>query len=213
MMNAYNEVYLGRAQTALARMLDFAVNDLGYGLTEFFGLFLSTDCAEQFERGEPSLIVGKSGIEIAYEVLEKTQRSIIRKELTFIAERSEEYWTGWVLAYYQWRTSLKFSEIVNAIPIAEIRMMYFPYHEMDIAQFTDKMNELYLLANPNTRLKSRRTELGMSQQELADLSGVPLRTIQQYEQRQKSIKKANAEYLVMLSRALFCDIEDLIDRV
>ncbi len=212
-MNAYSEIYLGRAQTALARMLDFAVNDLGYDLTEFFKLFLSTDYAKRFESGEPSLIVGKSGIEIAYEVLEKTQHKIIRKEPTLVLERSEEYWTGWALAYYQWKTSLKFSEIISAIPIAEIRMLYTPYHEMDIIQFTDKMNELYLQVNPNTRLKSRRMELGISQQQLADLSGIPLRTIQQYEQRQKSIAKANAEYLVILSRVLSCDVEDLIDKV
>lgn len=212
-MNAYNEIYIRRAQTTLARMLDFAVNDLGYDLTEFFELFLATDCAKRFESGEPSLIAGKSGIEIAYEVLEKTGKKIIRKEPAFDLERSEEYWTGWALAYYQWKTSLKFSEIISAIPIASIRMMYFPYHEMDIVQFTDKMNELYLRVNPNTRLKSRRTELGISQQQLADLSGIPLRTIQQYEQRQKSIAKANAEYLVILSHVLSCDVEDLIDKV
>lgn len=213
MMNAYNEAYLGRAQTALARMLDFAVNDLGYDLTEFFKLFLSTDCAKRFESGEPSLIVGKSGIEIAYEVLEKFQGNVIRKKPTFNGERSEEYWTGYALAYYQWKTSLTFSEIVSVVPIAQIRMMYFPYHEMDLAQFADKMNQLYLKANPNTRLKNRRTQLGLSQQELADLSGVPFRTIQQYEQRQKNIAKANAEYLTMLSRALSCNADDLIDRI
>lgn len=213
MMTAYSELYLSKAQTALARMLDFAVNDLGYDLTEFFNLFLSTDYAMRFESGEPSLVVGKSGIELAYEVLEKTKEKVIRKEPTFVLERSKEYWTGWVLAYYQWKTSLKFSEIISFIPIAEIRMMYYPYHEMDKLQFADKMNELYLQANPNTKLKSRRLELGLSQQQLADFSGIPLRTLQQYEQRQKSIAKANVEYLVILSRVLFCKIEDLIDKV
>jgi len=42
---------------------------------------------------------------------------------------------------------------------------------------------------------------------------VPVRTIQQYEQRQKSINKAQAEYLMMLARALHCNAEDLIEPV
>ncbi len=39
MMNAYDKVYLEKARTALGRMLDFAVHDLGYSLETFYGLF------------------------------------------------------------------------------------------------------------------------------------------------------------------------------
>ena len=35
MMNAYDKVYLEKARTALGRMLDFAVHDLGYSLETF----------------------------------------------------------------------------------------------------------------------------------------------------------------------------------
>ena len=90
--------------------------------------------------------------------------------------------------------------------------MPFPYHEMDIRQFCDKMNELYRKAKPETNLKTRRINRRFSQRELAELSGVPLRTIQQYEQRQKSINKSSAEDRVMLSKALFCSVEDLLER-
>ena len=75
------------------------------------------------------------------------------------------------------------------------------------------MNELYRAANPDTKLKQLRQRAGLSQSELADASGVPVRTIQQYEQRQKSINKAQAEYLMMLARALHCTAEDLIESV
>ena len=91
--------------------------------------------------------------------------------------------------------------------------MYSPYHEMDIRQFCDKMNELYRTAQPETNLKALRQWANLSQRELAEQSGVPLRTIQQYEQRQKRINKAQAEYLLMLARTLCCDIEDLIEKV
>ena len=58
-----------------------------------------------------------------------------------------------------------------------------------------------------------RQAKGLSQKELAEISGVPLLTLQQYEQRQKNINKAQAEYLDMLSNALNCSIEQLIERI
>lgn len=91
--------------------------------------------------------------------------------------------------------------------------MYSPYHEMDVRHFCNRMNELYRAANPEIRLKQIRQRAGLSQSELAELSGVSVRTIQQYEQRQKSINKAQAERLMMLARALNCNVEDLIEPV
>ena len=51
----------------------------------------------------------------------------------------------------------------------------------------------------------------MSQKELANKTEIPLRTIQQYEQKQKNINKAQAEYLIRLSKALYCEPEDLLE--
>lgn len=48
---------------------------------------------------------------------------------------------------------------------------------------------------------------------LVGKSGVPIRTIQQYEQRQKNINKAQVEYLLKLSTTLCCDVESLIEKV
>ena len=103
-------------------------------------------------------------------------------------------------------------EIVRYIPIKDIMALYSPYHEMDIRHFVDKMNELYKTAKPDTNLKLLRKKAGLTQQELAEQSGVPLRTLQQYEQRQKDINKAQAGYLVMLARVLCCEVEKLMER-
>lgn len=213
MTYAYDKVYLDKARSALGRMLDFAVHDLGYDIGEFFDPFISTGTAERFETGDYTLLVGKSGVELAYEVLDRALGSVERISPRYTANRSEEYWTGWALAYYQWETALSFREIVRYVPIKEIRALYSPYHEMDIRQFVDKINDLYRAAKPDTNLKVLRQRAGLSQRELAERSGVPLRTIQQYEQRQKQINKAQAEYLAMLAKALRCDMEDLIERV
>ena len=91
--------------------------------------------------------------------------------------------------------------------------MYDPYHEMDIRQFVDHMNELMRLRTNISNLKRIRMDAGLSQSQLARESGVPLRTIQQYEQRQKNINKAQAEYLLMLASSLSCNPEDLLEKI
>ena len=52
---------------------------------------------------------------------------------------------------------------------------------------------------------------GLSQSELATQSGVNLRSIQMYEQRNKDINKANAETVYRLAKVLGCTMEDLIE--
>lgn len=212
MIHAYDQVYLDKARVVLGRMLDFAVYDLNYDITEFFNMFLDSGLAARFEKGDYAVIVGMSGVELAYQVLELTTGNTERIKPTYTVDRSEEYWAGWALAYYQWETALRFEEIVRHVPIAEIVKLYSPYHEMDIRQFCDKMDERYRASKPETNLKTLRTKLGMSQRELAEASGVPLRTIQQYEQRQKNINKAQGEYLIMLAQALCCEVPDLIEK-
>ena len=212
-MHAYDKLYLEKARAALARMLDFAVYDLHQDLTSFFDLFISSGVAPLFEQGDIHMLVGKSGVELAYEVLERSGLAYKRVTPQYSMDRSEEYWTGWALAYYQWETAQPFAEIVQYIPIQDILAMYDPYHEMDIRQFCDAMNERLRKAKPETNLKLLRQQNGLSQKQLAEISSVPLRTLQQYEQRQKNINKAQAEYLVSLSTALNCSVEQLIERI
>ena len=213
MIHAYDKVYLDKARTALGRMLDFAVYDLKYDISEFFDLFISSGVAERFETGDFSVIVGMSGVELAYKVLEQSGVERERVNPNYTASRSEEFWLGWALAYYQWETSLRFAEIVQYVPIKDMIALYMPYHEMDIRQFVDQVNAMYKAAKPETNLKLLRQKAGLSQRRLADFSGIPLRTIQQYEQRQKNINKAQAEYLVALARVLCCEVEDLMEKV
>ena len=209
MMHAYDKLYLEKARVSLARMFDFAVHDLKYDINDFFELFLRSNLAGRFEKGESGVIAGKSGVELAYEVLKLEDTERIKPKYT--SNRSEEYWAGWALAYYQWETALPFSQIVKYIPINTIVAMYTPYHEMDIRQFADKMNELYKTAKPDTNLKIIRKRVGFSQKELAEQTGIPLRTIQQYEQRQRNINKAAAEYVISLSKVLYCNPNELLE--
>lgn len=209
MIHAYDKVYLEKARTALGRMLDFAVYDLHLDLTEFWKQFLDSDVCKRFEQGDSSLLAGMSGIEMAYAVIGDAFERIQPK---LSMDRSEEYWLGWALAYYQWNTGIPFREIFDAEDIMKIKALYYPYHEMDIRHFCDLLDERYL-SNRTTKLKQYRQRAGLSQSQLAEESGVPLRTIQQYEQRQKNINMARAEYVIKLAKALYCKPEELLERV
>lgn len=207
---AYDKSYLERARTTLGRMLDFAVNEMEYDLNHFFDLFIGSGLAQRFGSGDPALTVGKSGVELAYAVLEASGLENKRLPVRYAAGRSPEYWTGWALAYYQWRTALSFAEIAHTVKPSEVREMYPAFHEMDVRQFADRMDELYHEARPSTALQRRRMEAGLSQRQLAEQAGVPVRSIQQYEQRQKSIRRAAFNTVEALARALCCSSEDLV---
>ena len=202
MTNAYDRSYLERARTALGRMLDYAVYDMKYELSAFWEMFLASPVSGEFERGEASVLVGKSGVELALIV---TGEEKCYPKPFYSEGRSDVYWLGWALAYYQWKTCITFSQITEFIPIDEILSLYSPYHEMDIRQLCDRLTEMYAERKKQTNLKRRRLAVGLSQSQLAALSGIPLRTIQQYEQQQKDINNARAEYIIALSRVLYCD--------
>ena len=102
-------------------------------------------------------------------------------------------------------------EILTSISLEEIIAMYPVYHEMDVMQFVDRLQQIMKAAFPQTKLRMRRQTCGLSQAELAFLSGVQLRQIQLFEQRQRDINKTAALTLQQLSKALYCRMEDLME--
>ena len=69
MIHAYDKNYLSKAQNNLASMFDFAVYDLKEDLTLFYKKFLQSKISSQFERGEAAVIAGRSGVELALELI------------------------------------------------------------------------------------------------------------------------------------------------
>ena len=214
MTNAYDRSYLYRAQKSLGRMLDFAVHGMGFETEKFWTLFLESGVADGFGRGESRLLAGMSGIELAYEVLDRTKTKYRRvKNPVCGDEKGPEYWAAWALAHYQWLRGLAFAEIDLIAPIKAVVGMYSPYHEMDITQFVDEIDRLYRAVHPETNLRRMRERFGISQGDLASISGVSVRTIQEFEQRRKNINKAQLDTVYPLAQALCTTIESLVERV
>lgn len=211
MTHAYSELYLNDAKNSLSTFFDYMINDCKYKADWAATLFIITGYSYQFERGNPSIVSGMSGIELAHAVIKKTYTCKKPPTPKQKEDCSPEYWAGWALAEYQWFTGRNFKDIFEHVPMSKIIRMYSVYHEMDISQFIESMETFYNEKVFEAKLKTIRENRGISQSELANLSGVNLRSIQMYEQKVNNIDKAQAQTLYKLSRVLGCNIEDLLE--
>ena len=213
MIHAYNHYYLEDAMNNVGSMLDCAVNAAHCDVSVFFEMFLASGVASQIEVGNPRFVSGLSGVELCQKVFEKTSDFKI-KEIDYQPfERTKEFWAGWSLAYYQWFRAKSFLYIQrNGLDINRIIAMYPTLHEADLSKFVetaDSIIENFLTERPNV-LKTIRKQAKITQQRLAEISGVTLRMIQAYEQGDQDIQKAEAQTVFALSRALGCSPESII---
>ena len=202
MIHAYNEIYLNNVMKNLAALFDLAINAEGFDKDEFAKKFAQSDIASGIENGVPDMLAGKSATEFLIEITGKDS------EYTNIpTDRTPQYWAGWVLAYAQWYLNKSFSEILSVMPFSRLVNMYSPYHEADEMKTVEVIQGLF----PNTSaLKLLRQRRNLTQEQLATLSGVNLRSIRSYEQGTNELAKAQGETLLMLARVLNCTVEDLI---
>ena len=91
-------------------------------------------------------------------------------------------------------------------------MSMYILHEADVSKFVDEANGVIARnkREKQTPLQRIRKAREFSQKELSEASGVSLRMIQLYEQRQNDISKAQVGQVVSLARALGCEVENLI---
>jgi DNA-binding transcriptional regulator YiaG len=214
MTHAYAETYLDEAMNNLGDMFDYAVYDCGCELAEFFSFFIISGVADAFGKGNPKYVTGLSGPEIADEVLLKTKGTRPNVKMSENIDKSPEYWAGWILAYYQWRSGRSFAELRElGITTDHLLNLYPTLHEADITKFVSLADEL-ITRNAKSgaaKLQKIRKVAGLTQKTLAEESGVSLRMIQLYEQRNKDINKAGALSLAKIARVLGCEVEELLE--
>lgn len=239
MIRAYDEILLPRACDSLGRMLDFSVYSLRMDAGAMLDLFTASGTAALFGKGDSRLICGMSGIELAYEVLDRSGLAYERAVPRHTRSLSGEYWCGSAIALAQWETGAPFEQILKSFPasafIAEYparRTAFLDGLPLDISsdERSAKLREFGMglssgaaagfiaeasgssLRSGDTPLKQMRIKNGLSQSALAKASCIPVRTIQQYEQRQKDLSRARAEYLIMLAAALHCSPSSLLEQ-
>lgn len=212
-MNAYNRLYLDDAMSGLASMFATAENELSYEPDVFFDMFIVSSLAEQFEKGNPKYVGGMSGPELAAEVVFRLtdQYPVIRRDT--VQNLGRVYWSGWILAYYQWKSGRSFRAIRdNGLTMSRIMDMYI-LHEAPEDKFVieaDRIIEKNLSKKQNA-LKRFRKYCDYTQKELSAQSGVALRMIQLYEQGQNDLHKASAATVAALAGALKCKPAELLE--
>lgn len=211
MKHAYNEMYLDDAMENMGEMVDYAVNVCDMDIEEFWQLFLSSGLAEEFGKGSPKVVSGTSGTEMVYQVFEKSGLSEKDFPIQIEYARSREYWSGWILAYYQWLTGKSFKDIHKGLDMKEIQRLYPTLHEASEEKFVEVADRILAEYSKVTKLQQLRKNSGYSQAELAERSGVNKRMIQQYEIGAKDINKAAGTTLLALARVLACEVEDLLE--
>lgn len=210
-MHAYYEGYLTNAQDTLGNMMDYAVNTCNIDAEDIFTMFLFSGAARQFEKGNPRYVAGMSGAELAKETVWR----ITGKELTepedFFIDKSPEYWCGWILAYYQWRTGRSFQRIYQTLSVKEVLCMYPTHHEADVERFVDTVNHIFAKKHTKTYMQQIREKLGMSIKELAAQTEIDAAVLDEMEKDFNSINTADAARVYRLAKILGCRMEDLME--
>ncbi len=226
MTRACDRFFLPGFMKNMGFAVDFAVNGCNEPVDSFYGFFITSRVASEIENGSPLFICGCSGTELALTVFERVGFSGEKLgsgenddgtpdfDNGFIRfDRSPEYWAGWILALYQWESNLSFSKIREYVPLSQIVNMYNPLHEAPKEKFIDVMNSIIKEKNAEkkTNLHNLRKQAGLTQKELAELAGVNLRTLQQYEIGSKDINRASEKTINDLATALRCNFYDVME--
>ena len=207
-MYAYDESYVEGAMIRLGDMLEYACLDLNYEPDTFFKMFIMSGIARQFEIGDVSIVAGRSGPELAQMVLTSVDHVKDFIEPTWREYRSDLYWCGWVLAYFQWHEKKTFKEIWNVISIRMMQKMYPTLHEADISKTVDIMSGM-LISDKKTSVQNLRLTRGMTQQELADEAHMTVSQLQRLEYGERKVENLSLKTALALAKALGVEVSEL----
>ena len=208
-MNAYDKIYLEDAAHNFGVMMDCAVNTLACPAEQFWNRFLASSISWRFSRGSVDIIAGHSGIELALMVLNETGCRIDTCD-TSISISSKEYWAGTVLARYQWKTGLSFKDLTTlGLGLIQTLAMFNPLHEADQSTFDMAATDIIKREDGDKSwLKTARKINGITQEQLSEKSGVPIRLIRAYEQGTISMSNAEFNTIMKLKIALNCVLSE-----
>lgn len=208
MTHAYDEMYVEGAMVRMGDMLEYACLDCDYDPDSFWSMFIRSGLARRFEIGDVSVVAGKSGPELAYMVLSKADHRRNFPKAKWREDRSDLYWCGWVLAYYQWDRDVTFSRIWDRISIRMLQKMYPVLHEADITKAVDEMDAL-MKPGEKRSVHCLRLLRGLTQQELADKAHMTVSQLQRVEYGERKTENLSLKTALALAKALGVEVEEL----
>lgn len=208
MNHAFDQMYLKGAMIRLGDMLEYACLDCGYDPDAFWKMFICSGMARRFEVGDASVIAGRSGPELAYMILHEVDHIQEFPTPTWREKRSDLYWSGWVLAYFQWEQNCPFSEIWDSISIRMLQKLYRTFYEADLTKVTDVLD--YQMKPPRKEeIRTLRLIRGLTQQELADRVGMSVVQLQLIESGVQKVEDVPLKTAIPLAKALGVSVETM----
>lgn len=132
MTHAYSDLYLDSAQDILGHAFDWVANTCDEDIAKFCNQFCQSKISELFGKGYPKYVAGCNGAELVNFVMVDLALPEYTCPQEFYADKSPEYWTGWALAYFQWKSCFSFKEILQRVPVERILTLYPTGHEQDV---------------------------------------------------------------------------------
>lgn len=204
-----SDFYQADILSNIASMFDLAVNNYFIDGDKFWDMFVISGVADQIEKKNPKYAAGKSGEELLLDVISQVGFNANKKETSYYFGRSAEYWAGHIISKSHIVLKKSFKDIHSSIRFSELQNMYKTLHEAPDEKTIEIIEQRFIRKIVN--LKKLRENLDISQSQLAEQSGVSIRTIQAYEQKDKDINKASVSILKALADVLKCSISDLLE--
>lgn len=193
----------------VAEMFEYAKSYYRMNCDRFFELFNETYISDSIYNLNIICVYGKSSIELVDDIIKTIDVKTHNHHSKSLVRAPKHYWLGLIIASYCIGKRISFKEFEKKVNLVDLLNMYDIMHEAAQLRMIDEIDNIIRRQEPC--LAQIRKSKGMSQKELSILSNVSLRSIQMYEQRQKSISKASFETVRNLARALAINIDDLYD--
>lgn len=208
MIHAYSDLYIEGMMVKLGDMLEYACIDCSYDIDAFWKLFLRSRVSIGIENGNPKYIAGMSGVELAQIVMEEVDYNTDFTEPSWNSNRSDIYWCGWVLAYYQWYCAVSFRILSEKLTLRMLRKMYGTLHEADIHKCIDVLDNMAII-NVRHTVREWRQIRNWTQNELAQRAQVDISQIQRLEYGERKLENMTVKAALNIANALGVRIEQI----
>ena len=137
----FNDFEREEAMNNLGDAFDYVVYDCNMDLDEFMDMFIASGIAREYEYKNPTYVLGMSGPELVWSVFDKVGlKHNYQNSTDIIGMKTKDYWTGWILVYYQWQTGRSYKDIMHYISVNGIKEMYNTLHEAHEDSFVEVLN-------------------------------------------------------------------------
>lgn len=199
-------------ESNMGEMIEYVSEACHEDVNDFFRMMALTGLLDRWERWDPTLYYGMSGTEIARSVFRKVGMPIQDYPYAVVRMVSGvSDWAGRLLNYISFTRNVSTYDIIDRVDFEEVSDYYPRFYMSSIKEAAEALEKAYFDSEEGSMLSRLRKERGLSQKELSILSGVNLRTLQQYEIRAKDLKKASSEKVINLAFALRTRPENLLE--